>query len=193
MPIHQDPDTRREEFVDAAEKLFKQNGIVETTINAIVKEMDVAKGLFYYYFKSKDDVIDAISQKYSEAFEKTIGKTLKEDSFEDRIQQFIKNVIVSFKELWDNLHGEKEEIDLTLLASRSMEDAKAMASNLFEKLLEEGIESDKIEIKNPRYFADLMISGIVDLVHQSDVDLNEVEEMINEIIAQTRKESNHHE
>ena len=40
-----DTDERRNEFIDAAEKLFKENGIVDTTINAIVKEMDVAKGL----------------------------------------------------------------------------------------------------------------------------------------------------
>ena len=45
-----DSDERRNEFVDAAEKLFQENGIVDTTINAIVKEMNVAKGLFYYYF-----------------------------------------------------------------------------------------------------------------------------------------------
>ena len=29
-------------------KLFKENGVVDTTINAIVKEMDVAKGLFFF-------------------------------------------------------------------------------------------------------------------------------------------------
>ena len=52
-----DAEQRREEFINAAEKLFKENGVVETTVNAIVKELDVAKGLFYYYFKSKDDVI----------------------------------------------------------------------------------------------------------------------------------------
>ena len=40
-----DTDERRNEFIDAAEKLFKENGIVDTTINAIVKEMDVAKGV----------------------------------------------------------------------------------------------------------------------------------------------------
>ena len=65
MRESKDSEIRRDEFVAAAEKLFRENGIVETTINAIVKEMDVAKGLFYYYFESKDDVIDAISEKYN--------------------------------------------------------------------------------------------------------------------------------
>jgi AcrR family transcriptional regulator len=63
-------------LIDAAEKLFKENGIVDTTVNAIVKELDVAKGLFYYYFKSKDDVIDAISEKYNRDFKAAIQRSL---------------------------------------------------------------------------------------------------------------------
>ena len=43
---HENED-RREEFIDAAERLFKKNGVMGTTINAIVSEMNVAKGLFY--------------------------------------------------------------------------------------------------------------------------------------------------
>ena len=66
-PVKEPKDTevRRSEFVEAAEKLFRENGIVDTTVNSIVRELDVAKGLFYYYFKSKDDVIDAISNDRS--------------------------------------------------------------------------------------------------------------------------------
>ena len=60
-----DSDDRRNQFINAAEQLFKEHGVVDTTVAAIVKEMNVAKGLFYYYFNSKDDVIEAISQKYN--------------------------------------------------------------------------------------------------------------------------------
>ena len=41
MPENKDNEERKNEFIDAAEKLFKENGIVETTISSIVKEMDV--------------------------------------------------------------------------------------------------------------------------------------------------------
>ena len=45
MPENIDNEVRKNEFLDAAEKLFKENGIVETTISSIGKERDVAKGL----------------------------------------------------------------------------------------------------------------------------------------------------
>ena len=86
-----DSDERRNEFVDAAEKLFQENGIVDTTINAIVKEMNVAKGLFYYYFKSKDDVIDAVSEKYKEVFNDMLQTSMDKPTYEERLQQYIQN------------------------------------------------------------------------------------------------------
>ena len=48
--------------------------------------MDVAKGLFYYYFKSKDDVIDAISEKYNEVFNEMMNASMEEKSdYEGRL------------------------------------------------------------------------------------------------------------
>ena len=35
MPENKDNEERKNEFIDAAEKLFKENGIVETTISSI--------------------------------------------------------------------------------------------------------------------------------------------------------------
>ncbi|MBR2793450.1 MAG: TetR/AcrR family transcriptional regulator, partial [Solobacterium sp.] len=106
MKETKDTEIRRSEFVDAAEKLFKENGIVDTTINAIVKEMDVAKGLFYYYFNSKDDVIEAISEKYNNDFRQAIAKSLDpSEDYDERLQGFINSTIESFKVMWDNFHG----------------------------------------------------------------------------------------
>ena len=99
MRESKDSEVRRDEFVAAAEKLFRENGIVETTINAIVKEMDVAKGFFYYYFESKDDVIDAISEKYNLDFRRSIERSLRQDEFDQRLDAFIEDSILSFRQM----------------------------------------------------------------------------------------------
>ena len=62
--ISKDPDTRRREFIDTAEKLFLTKGYNETTISDIVKSAGVAQGTFYYYFKTKDEILDAIADNY---------------------------------------------------------------------------------------------------------------------------------
>ena len=54
------PSERREEFLDTAEQLFKGKGYYATSVEDIVDRMEVAKGLFYYYFDSKEDLVTAI-------------------------------------------------------------------------------------------------------------------------------------
>ena len=54
------PEERRLEIIKTAEKLFREKGYSKTPVDAIIKEMGVAKGTYYYYFKSKEDVLEAI-------------------------------------------------------------------------------------------------------------------------------------
>jgi AcrR family transcriptional regulator len=54
------PDDRKLEIIEVAERLFRENGFKKTSVDAIIQAMGVAKGTFYYYFKSKDAVLEAI-------------------------------------------------------------------------------------------------------------------------------------
>ena len=188
MSENRDTEERRTEFIEAAEKLFKKNGIVDTTISAIVKEMDVAKGLFYYYFKSKDDVIDAICDKYNREFRRTIQRSLNDGSFDERLDQFIENSIISFRNMWNNLHGEVDNIDLSILSSRSLEDAKETAADALRQLLEEGNRMNRINIRKPKYYADIIIGGIADLVSRNETDIEEIKEIIKDLIIRSGRE-----
>ena len=188
MKEQKDTEVRRSEFIDAAEKLFRENGIVDTTVNSIVKELDVAQGLFYYYFKSKDDVIEAISEKYNRDFRQAIQRSLDpSNDFEERLNGFLENTIVSFRTLWDNLQGKNETIDLTILSTRSLDEAKQTASEKLSELLKEGNELKRMNIPNPEYFSKMIISGIADLAGQAESDLREIKTMIDELIGKAGK------
>lgn len=54
------PETRRLEIIQTALNLFSRNGYTNTSVEAIIGALGVAKGTFYYYFKSKEDVLTAI-------------------------------------------------------------------------------------------------------------------------------------
>ncbi len=57
------PQIRIAEIIDAAEALFNARGYQETQISDIVKAIGVAQGTFYYYFKSKEEVVEAIVRR----------------------------------------------------------------------------------------------------------------------------------
>lgn len=60
MRVVKNPEERREEILDTAERLFASRGYGTTTINDILGAIGIAKGTFYYYYKSKEEVMDAI-------------------------------------------------------------------------------------------------------------------------------------
>lgn len=64
MRVVKKPEERKAEMVAAATKLFAQQGFVRTSVAEIVSAVDVAKGLFYYYFTTKDDMVKAVVEGY---------------------------------------------------------------------------------------------------------------------------------
>ncbi len=54
------PEERRQEIVETAERLFHEIGYATCSVERIIREIGVAKGTFYYYFKSKEEILGAI-------------------------------------------------------------------------------------------------------------------------------------
>ncbi len=58
------PEITEARILDTATKLFLQNGWEQTTIQDIVDELgDMTCGAFYHHFKSKDEIIDAVTTR----------------------------------------------------------------------------------------------------------------------------------
>src|SRR5699024_1750712 len=51
---------RRQQLMDFASRRFADNGYHPTSVAEIVKGIGVGKGVFYWYFDSKDDLLFAI-------------------------------------------------------------------------------------------------------------------------------------
>lgn len=66
--ITKDPEVRRNELMDVAEQLFAENGYDRTSPSDIIRKAGIAQGTFYYYFKSRDDLIQALIARYLERY-----------------------------------------------------------------------------------------------------------------------------
>jgi AcrR family transcriptional regulator len=54
------PDERRSELIATAQQLFYTKGYERTAVSDIVKAVGVAQGTFYYYFDSKQAILEAV-------------------------------------------------------------------------------------------------------------------------------------
>ena len=77
-------------ILDAARKVFVQNGFDGTTMQMIADESGINKALLHYYYRSKDRLFEAV---FIEAFSKMIPNLMKiftsESDFFDKIRSFI--------------------------------------------------------------------------------------------------------
>lgn len=64
----QDPQIRIKEILDTAEHLFTVKGYWGTTVSDIAKKMGVTQGMFYYYFKSKEEILEALLNRQVTSF-----------------------------------------------------------------------------------------------------------------------------
>ncbi|MDF2521941.1 MAG: TetR family transcriptional regulator, partial [Clostridia bacterium] len=64
MRTVKNPKERRKEIMEMSAKLFLSKGYDETSVNQIVEQLGVAKGTFYHYFKSKEDILEAVLEDY---------------------------------------------------------------------------------------------------------------------------------
>jgi len=83
-------DVIRNKIVDTADALFYQQGYAQTSFSDISDALGMSKGNFYYYFKSKDDILNAVIEKRSEAIRQDL---LKWDELvsnpRDRLKKYI--------------------------------------------------------------------------------------------------------
>lgn len=64
----------REKIINTAWKLFYEEGFGETTINDIIREADISKGTFYYYFRSKDNLLGTLSEILDREYQRLEGE-----------------------------------------------------------------------------------------------------------------------
>jgi AcrR family transcriptional regulator len=64
---------KRERLVAAATQLVHQQGVERTTLADIAKAADVPPGNVYYYFKTKDEVIEAVIQAHAQQIRTTLA------------------------------------------------------------------------------------------------------------------------
>ncbi|MBA7591794.1 hypothetical protein ES708_33960 [subsurface metagenome] len=70
---------RKNELLDAAQELFFTKGYKQTSIESIIKKIGVAKGTFYYYFKSKEDLLEKLSYKMSKKILEEVKKIVEKN------------------------------------------------------------------------------------------------------------------
>lgn len=163
----QDPQIRINEILDTADHLFFTKGYQATTISDIAKKMGVAQGMLYYYFKSKEDLLEMLLDQHASSLILEIKNIIGlNNSPTEKIALTIANVLhkASYKDgLLLNMLYDAQNLHLKVQLFRQLELA------LFPwllKIIEEGISHQDFCVSHPPTAVDYILV-IADFLSES--------------------------
>lgn len=143
MRVVKEAEERKNEILDAAEKLFGAKGFDHTSTNDILNEIGIARGTLYYHFKSKEDILDAMIERITRQL---IAKATdivqkKEIPVLQRLTMTIMTLNVNNElglEVMQQVHKPQND----LMHKKMQETLLSGVNPLITGLIEEGIQQD---------------------------------------------------
>jgi AcrR family transcriptional regulator len=153
-------DERRGDILDAAESVLVQRGMVAFTVDEVTARASVAKGTFYLYFQSKEDVLAALRDRFLDgliATQRVELDELPEDDWLGRLERWMETSIRGYLaqvRLHDALfmHGKVESRGPVHPANRHLE-------SLVE-ILQGGCAAGAFSVESPTAAAVLLYAAM---------------------------------
>lgn len=153
------PEETRKKILDIAFRLFSEKGYDRTTIQDIVDALGMSKGAVYHHFKSKEDILDHLYDRYY------VDSGMISDILNDsRLTGLEKLRRLLLRQLSDQ---GKLEIDAISASGSSRADPQLLqlmlvtsvkeAAPIVQRLLEEGISDGSIATLYPRELAQAIL------------------------------------
>ncbi|MDP4185694.1 MAG: TetR/AcrR family transcriptional regulator [Bacteroidota bacterium] len=155
----------REEIVQAARQLFQQYGLFKTTMEDIAKAMGRGKSTLYYYYKSKDEIFDAVViTEINEIFETIKNEVEKADSASEKIKTYLTVMIKTVRNkinLYKIVTGELKENITTRAKLKEQYDNREIqfVKSIFSYGIETGEFTEEIE-KDIELLSFLIVSSL---------------------------------
>ena len=145
---------KRTRLVEAADQLFHQQGVSNTTLANIATLADVPLGNVYYYFKSKDSIILAVIDRRKRAVQSLFSEWNEQTDIKSRLQSFINHAMTLAEEasqFGDALGSLCQELgkqggNISDAASGLMQDVLSWCETQFQSLGRSEVDSKKLAL-----------------------------------------------
>ncbi|HAJ32368.1 MAG TPA: hypothetical protein DCK79_03220 [Candidatus Atribacteria bacterium] len=136
---------RKNEILDTAQEIFLTKGYKQTSVESIIKKVGVAKGTFYYYFKSKEDLLDKLVKRMADKIQIEIKKIVEKKDL-DAISKLEKAYSVAGNIKLENIQLIKLMLKILYEKDNLILRYKVYKSNVelvvpeFAKIIEQGVK-----------------------------------------------------
>ncbi|MBP2643092.1 MAG: TetR family transcriptional regulator [Firmicutes bacterium] len=159
--VLKEPEERKNEIMDAAQNLFESKGYEETSVNDIIQKVGIAKGTFYYYFKSKEEIMDAVVDREMDIQLQHIMKIIDDKSCNAliKLKNIIRDNVKRYSrriELLGYLH-KKENI---VMHQKSLVQSVKKFAPVLSKIIQQGIDEKLFNTRYPLEVTEFLLVGM---------------------------------
>ena len=161
---------RRNEIIETAGKLFEEKGYEQTQVQDIVNEIGVAKGLFYYYFKSKDEVMEELADRYADAIIDAVNKLIDKDiSTFDKINRIFQ-IFIDSAEKRSGIYMGILNVKNGITHERIFFNVGKKMVPLVTELILSGNDNGECNCSDPKFITEFLVSGLFNIMNQISPD-----------------------
>lgn len=198
-----EPEERKKELIGIASKLFEKFGYEKVSVRDILAEVNGAPGMFYYYFKSKEDIFLSCMESYFNEKLKNKLEILQDRTidYEERIK-ILRELILKDIAQFTRKYNFSNKNSITDNSYRLWELTHYIGRfiDVYSEFILEGIEKERIENnmginkENVKSFAAFILYGAVGTIYTDSINKGEDKtnpsgafEIISEIFPRLRK------
>lgn len=155
-----DPETRRAEIITAARRLFGTKEYEKTTMQDVIDELGIAKGTIYYYFKSKEELLDAVINQMGDEVVERMQSVIENERGNalEMFQQLIAagRIADENAEIMEQLHNPRN----AGMHAAMMAVAVKRSAPFYAKVIEQGCAEGLLKVDNPLETSEFILTSI---------------------------------
>ena len=160
--ISKPPEERRQELIETARELFMSQGYEKTMVGDIVRQVGVAQGLFYYYFRSKQDIFLAVINQFTEERIGELAVFLRDAHIPllQRVRNLM-HVLMDFLREMEAMYPKNQGEIAGVMTAIMHSHVSTMIEPMVTELLREGMEQGVLSAPFPDLLSRFVISGFI--------------------------------
>jgi AcrR family transcriptional regulator len=140
-------DTNRESILKIAQDIFSKYGYKKTTLDDIANAVRKGKSSLYYYFKSKEDLFQAVIMKEVDLLAKELDRVINRNTEPvDKLRDYMLTKITTFRNLANFYHALENDVTAISFINDVKHRYEQDEIRLIKRILIEGVRKGEFEI-----------------------------------------------
>lgn len=165
-------DERKNEIIDTAARIFGQKGYDKSSVNDILNTIGIAKGTFYHYFKSKEEVLDAVIGKATEMIEERVSEVAGNAALspEDKLMGVFQAMQIE-NQMEEGFLEEMHRPENALMHQKSLVSIMNVLTPVLVEIVQEGNEKGDFCSEYPEQYMQIFLASATTLLDDGIFEL----------------------